>query len=68
MQVFLTGATGYIGSLVAEKLQAAGHTVIDLARSSATATRLEKRQIVPFIGDLPPFSQSTIKSLRIRLF
>ncbi|ESA31960.1 nad-dependent epimerase dehydratase [Leptolyngbya sp. Heron Island J] len=52
MQVFLTGATGYIGSVVAERLLAAGHTVIGLARSSATATRLEKRQIVPFIGDL----------------
>jgi nucleoside-diphosphate-sugar epimerase len=52
MRVFLTGATGYIGSVVAEKLQAAGHTVIGLARSSATAARLEERQIIPFIGDL----------------
>ncbi|MEM8808262.1 MAG: NAD-dependent epimerase/dehydratase family protein [Cyanobacteria bacterium P01_G01_bin.38] len=52
MQVFLTGATGYIGGVVAEKLQASGHTVIGLARSSATATRLERQQIVPFMGDL----------------
>lgn len=52
MKVFITGATGYIGSIVAEKLQAAGHTVIGLARNSASATRLKKRKITPFIGDL----------------
>ncbi len=52
MRVFLTGATGYIGNVVAEKLQAAGHTVVGLARSSTTAAQLEKRQIEPFLGDL----------------
>ena len=52
MQIFLTGTTGYIGSIVAEKLQAEGHIVIGLARSSTTAAQLEKRQIEPFLGDL----------------
>jgi nucleoside-diphosphate-sugar epimerase len=52
MRVFLTGATGYIGSVVAEKLQAAGYTVVGLARSSATAAQLEARGIEPFLGDL----------------
>lgn len=52
IRIFLTGATGYIGSVVAEKLQAAGHTVVGLARSSTTAAQLKKRQIEPFLGDL----------------
>ncbi|MCU0569814.1 MAG: SDR family oxidoreductase [Oculatellaceae cyanobacterium Prado106] len=52
MRVFLTGATGYIGSVVAEKLQAAGYSVVGLARSRATAAQLEARGIEPFLGDL----------------
>ncbi len=52
MRIFVTGATGYIGSAIAEKLQAAGHTVVGLARSPKTAARLEQRQIEPFLGDL----------------
>jgi len=35
MKVFLTGATGYIGSVVAEKLLAKKHTVLGLARNNA---------------------------------
>ena len=52
MNVFLTGATGYIGSVIAEKLQAAGHSIIGLARNEVTAEKLAKRQIKPFLGDL----------------
>lgn len=52
MKIFLTGATGYIGSVIAEKLQAAGHTVIGLARNEATAERLAKQNIEPLLGDL----------------
>lgn len=52
MEVFLIGATGYIGSAVADALQAAGHTVIGLARSDDAAQRLEARGIRAFIGDL----------------
>ena len=52
MNVFLTGATGYIGSLVGKQLQAAGHTVVGLARTEAAADKLRQRGIEPLLGDL----------------
>ncbi len=52
MKIFLTGATGYIGSAVGEKLQAAGHDVLGLARSHQVVTKLEARGIEPLQGDL----------------
>src|SRR5689334_11029463 len=54
MRVFLTGATGYIGSVVAEQLRAAGHEVSGLARTDAAAARLGSQGITAVRGD---FSQ-----------
>ena len=51
MQVFLTGATGYIGSAVAERLRQAGHTLTGLARSDDAARRLTAAGIQPVKGD-----------------
>lgn len=52
MNVFVTGATGYIGSVVAEALQASGHQVIGLARSEYAVNKLESHNIQAFRGDL----------------
>ena len=52
MDVFLTGATGYIGSAVAEALQKAGHKVTGLARTAEKAKQLEARGIRAALGDL----------------
>jgi nucleoside-diphosphate-sugar epimerase len=52
MDVFLTGATGYIGSAVADALQVAGHNVIGLARSVEAANRLEVLGVCAYRGDL----------------
>lgn len=41
MRVFLTGATGYVGSRVARKLMAAGHTVVGMVRNE------ERRAALP---------------------
>jgi len=52
MNVFLTGATGYIGSSVAEALLKAGHQVIGLARSRESAEKLTERGIEAQPGDM----------------
>lgn len=52
MQVFVTGATGWIGSTVVDQLLAAGHKVTGLARSDASAAALEAKGAGVRRGDL----------------
>jgi len=52
MHIFVTGATGYIGSVVSEKLQAFGHRVSGLARSDASARKLERLGAHAVRGDM----------------
>lgn len=52
MNVFLTGATGYIGSSVAKALMSNGHTVTGLARTEQAAQQLHEQSITPLQGDI----------------
>ena len=52
MKVFITGATGAIGSVVAEVLQKRGHTIIGLARSERSAETLRSKGYEVHRGDL----------------
>jgi uncharacterized protein YbjT (DUF2867 family) len=52
MNIFLTGASGYIGCRVAEKLQAAGHQIVGLARSEHAVQWMQEQGITPHRGDL----------------
>ncbi|HSW26562.1 MAG TPA: NmrA family NAD(P)-binding protein, partial [Burkholderiaceae bacterium] len=52
MNIFVTGAGGYIGGSVAMALLAAGHRVRGLTRSTASAERLAKIGIDPVLGTL----------------
>jgi nucleoside-diphosphate-sugar epimerase len=52
MNVFITGAAGYIGGSVAQQLLAEGHAVRGLLRDRARADALAASGIQPVLGDL----------------
>lgn len=59
MKVLLTGATGYIGTSVLERLLSAGHTVTALVRDAAKAQAVEAAGASALIGDV---ADSTVVS------
>ena len=52
MRIFLTGATGYIGTAVMEALLRSGHDVTALVRDPEKAERVARRGVQPVIGEL----------------
>ena len=59
MKIFLTGATGYIGSAVLDAVLRANHQITALVRTPQAADVLASRGVAPVLGDL-----GTVKSYR----
>lgn len=52
MHVFLTGANGWVGSVVARELIEAGHSVVGLVRSKEKGEALAASGVTPLVGSL----------------
>ena len=56
MRVFVTGASGFIGSAIVEELLVAGHKVLGLVRSETAAEKLKNLGTEPQLGNVNDLS------------
>ena len=52
MKIFLTGATGYLGTALRPALLAAGHELTALVRNPAKADTVRAERVTPVVGDM----------------
>src|SRR5262245_57326596 len=52
MKIFVTGASGYIGSAVSKQLARRGHRVLGLVRTAAKANILAAHEVEPLVGTM----------------
>jgi nucleoside-diphosphate-sugar epimerase len=52
MRVFITGASGWIGTALTKELLDNGHEVVGLARSDASAAKIRDAGATPVLGDM----------------
>ena len=52
MHVFITGASGWIGTALTRELVTAGHEVTGLARSEASAAKIRALGATAVLGDM----------------
>ncbi|MET7682324.1 NAD-dependent epimerase/dehydratase family protein [Streptomyces sp. NPDC005423] len=64
MNVFIIGATGFVGGTLARHLSAEGHTVTGLARTGSAAATLDSQGITPVAGDLGEHRAAVVETAR----
>ncbi len=52
MKIFVTGASGFVGSAVAKAFARAGHSVYGLVRKKEDAPRLQLHEVTPVLGEM----------------